>query len=273
LYYYGARFYDPALGRFASPDSIIPQTQGTQAWDRYSYTFNNPVKYNDPSGHCPWCVVGALAGAAVGYGAQVYNNYQNGATGSAAWTQNISAEPIVGGALIGAGAVMFAPAVVAAAGDVLVGAGVATGSTALFGVGMSAYGASTALGNAIAGAPAVTTAPTLSTPNEIGAWGEQQVGANLPVQIQQVRVPGAGRIYDGYFTNNPQAYLEVKTSTRGVVYATQAIRDQIATDSSVGANLGTSPTWIYVNARPSGPLVNLMQQNRIPWHQLNVPWE
>jgi hypothetical protein len=215
-----------------------------------------------------------LVGAAAGYGIQVYNNYQNGVTGSAAWTQNISAEPIVGGALIGAGAVIFAPAAVAAVGDVLVGAGVTTGSTALFGAGMSAYGASTALGNAITGAPAVTTAPALNTPNEIGAWGEQQVGANLPVQIQQVRpVAGQPRIYDGYFTANPNAFVEVKTSTQGAVYATQTIRNQIAIDSNFGANSEISPTWIFVNARPSGPLVNLMQQNRIPWHQLKVPWE
>ena len=55
LYYYGARYYDPQLGRFASPDTIIPQQQGSQAWDRYSYTNNNPVKYTDPSGHGAYC--------------------------------------------------------------------------------------------------------------------------------------------------------------------------------------------------------------------------
>jgi RHS repeat-associated protein len=50
LYYYGARFYDPALGRFISPDTMIPQQQGSQAWDRYAYVNNNPVKYSGPSG-------------------------------------------------------------------------------------------------------------------------------------------------------------------------------------------------------------------------------
>ena len=99
------------------------------------------------------------------------------------------------------------------------------------------------------------------------------MGENLPVQIQQVRVPVTGqtRVYDGNFTTNPQAYVEVKTSTRGVVYATQAIRNQIGIDSNVGANTGISPTSLFVNARPSGPLVNLMQQNQIPCHQLHVP--
>jgi RHS repeat-associated protein len=51
LMYYGARWYDPSLGRFNQPDLIIPPTQGVQAWDRYAYTSNNPLKYTDPTGH------------------------------------------------------------------------------------------------------------------------------------------------------------------------------------------------------------------------------
>jgi RHS repeat-associated protein len=51
LYYYGARFYDPQLGRFVSSDTIIPQQQGSQAWDRYAGMNNNPLRYTDPSGH------------------------------------------------------------------------------------------------------------------------------------------------------------------------------------------------------------------------------
>ncbi|WKZ38419.1 MAG: RHS repeat-associated core domain-containing protein [Anaerolineales bacterium] len=52
LMYYNARMYDPALGRFTSADTIIPPTQGVQAWDRYAYVNNSPVMYSDPSGHC-----------------------------------------------------------------------------------------------------------------------------------------------------------------------------------------------------------------------------
>jgi RHS repeat-associated protein len=51
LYFYNARWYDPVLGRFNQPDSIIPQIQGVQAWDRYAYSNNNPLRYNDPTGH------------------------------------------------------------------------------------------------------------------------------------------------------------------------------------------------------------------------------
>jgi hypothetical protein len=40
------------VGRFTQPDTIVPtSTQGTQAWDRYAYVNNNPVRYTDPSGH------------------------------------------------------------------------------------------------------------------------------------------------------------------------------------------------------------------------------
>jgi RHS repeat-associated protein len=56
LYDYGARMYSPALGRFLSADTIVPGAENPQAWNRYAYTFNNPLKYNDPSGHCPWCI-------------------------------------------------------------------------------------------------------------------------------------------------------------------------------------------------------------------------
>ena len=48
---YGFRRYDPELGRFISPDSIIPDPNNPQAWDRYGYVLNNPVRYTDPTGH------------------------------------------------------------------------------------------------------------------------------------------------------------------------------------------------------------------------------
>jgi RHS repeat-associated protein len=52
LYYYGARWYDSALGRWNQPDTIIPtSSQGTQAWDRMAYVNNNPINHTDPTGH------------------------------------------------------------------------------------------------------------------------------------------------------------------------------------------------------------------------------
>ena len=51
LYYYGARWYDPALGRFTQPDTLIPQPGNPLDWDRYAYVRNSPVNYTDPTGH------------------------------------------------------------------------------------------------------------------------------------------------------------------------------------------------------------------------------
>ncbi|MEZ4864110.1 MAG: RHS repeat-associated core domain-containing protein [Caldilineaceae bacterium] len=53
LYYYGARWYDPGLGRFIQPDTVVPNPGDTQSFDRYAYVNNNPLKYVDPTGHEP----------------------------------------------------------------------------------------------------------------------------------------------------------------------------------------------------------------------------
>jgi RHS repeat-associated protein len=51
LLFFNARWVDPVIGRFTSPDSIIPESQGVQAWDRYAFVNNNPLRYTDPNGH------------------------------------------------------------------------------------------------------------------------------------------------------------------------------------------------------------------------------
>ena len=52
LIYMNARFYIPGVARFASADTIVPNSANGQSYNRYSYTLNNPIKYTDPSGHC-----------------------------------------------------------------------------------------------------------------------------------------------------------------------------------------------------------------------------
>ena len=51
LMYYGSRWYDPYLNRWTQPDPIIPDPNNPQDYDRYAYVRNNPVNYNDPTGH------------------------------------------------------------------------------------------------------------------------------------------------------------------------------------------------------------------------------
>jgi hypothetical protein len=38
------------MGRFISPDTIVPNPANPQSFNRYSYCLNNPLKYTDPSG-------------------------------------------------------------------------------------------------------------------------------------------------------------------------------------------------------------------------------
>ncbi|MBI4332072.1 MAG: RHS repeat-associated core domain-containing protein, partial [Chloroflexi bacterium] len=53
LYYYGARYYDPGLARFASADPLMPRPADPQALNRYSYVLDNPLRYIDPTGYEP----------------------------------------------------------------------------------------------------------------------------------------------------------------------------------------------------------------------------
>lgn len=48
---YKARFYSPYLNHFIQPDSIVPYPFNPQAWNRFGYVHNNPINFNDPSGH------------------------------------------------------------------------------------------------------------------------------------------------------------------------------------------------------------------------------
>ena len=51
IYDYGARFYDPVIGRFLSADPIVPEPGDPQSLNRYSYVRNDPMTRIDPSGN------------------------------------------------------------------------------------------------------------------------------------------------------------------------------------------------------------------------------
>ena len=53
LYWYASRAYDPEIGRFVSPDPIVPEPGNPQSLNRYSYVYNNPLGYVDPTGRTP----------------------------------------------------------------------------------------------------------------------------------------------------------------------------------------------------------------------------
>ena len=52
------------ITHFSQPDTIIPP--GPQGLDRYAYALNNPIRYNDPSGHTACSAVPDLPGCGGG---------------------------------------------------------------------------------------------------------------------------------------------------------------------------------------------------------------
>jgi len=50
LIHLNGRVYDPAIGRFLSADPVVQAPFNAQSLNRYSYVFNNPLRFTDPSG-------------------------------------------------------------------------------------------------------------------------------------------------------------------------------------------------------------------------------
>jgi RHS repeat-associated protein len=72
LYKIGARWYDPVIGLWLTPDSLVPDVNNPIAWNGYAFNYNNPVNYVDPSGHFA-LPAGLLLIAAAGFlGGEIY---------------------------------------------------------------------------------------------------------------------------------------------------------------------------------------------------------
>jgi hypothetical protein len=130
--------YDVGLGRFISADTIVPEASQPQSFNRYSYGYNNPVKYQDPSGHFAWIPLGlaggALGGALYGYGSQVVHNLNQGMNLGQSLSTDIDLGKIVlytgAGALIGVGIGGLAVGVTAIVGVVAPPMAATVGTTA-----------------------------------------------------------------------------------------------------------------------------------------------
>ena len=63
----GGRIYDAALGRVLQADPFVQDPMSSQSFNRYTYGFNNPLSFTDPSGFISLRkVVGAVVGIVLG---------------------------------------------------------------------------------------------------------------------------------------------------------------------------------------------------------------
>jgi RHS repeat-associated protein len=64
-----ARLYDPVVGQMIGPDPLVSDATNLQAFNRYAYASNNPLKFTDPSGKSiilAAIIIGAVVGAYIG---------------------------------------------------------------------------------------------------------------------------------------------------------------------------------------------------------------
>ena len=85
LRYYNARYYDPNIGLFVSPDTLIPDALSLMDYNRYAYGRGNPVSNNDPSGHCTTSGDGSRADSDAGCWANVDEIYALWGSDGAWW--------------------------------------------------------------------------------------------------------------------------------------------------------------------------------------------
>ena len=77
LYYLNARYYDPETGRFISKDDVdYLEPDSVNGYNLFTYCYNNPIMYSDPSGNFVWGIIitAALIAIAVNHSISLIEN-------------------------------------------------------------------------------------------------------------------------------------------------------------------------------------------------------
>ncbi len=51
MYYLNSRYYDPAIARFLSEDTVTGDRNDPLSLNLYTYCHNEPLMYSNPTGH------------------------------------------------------------------------------------------------------------------------------------------------------------------------------------------------------------------------------
>ena len=212
----------------------------------YVYVGNNPVNYTDPTGHCPWCVVGAVGGGVIGgISGGWYGYKQNGCL----WcsdTMKYAGGGALGGAIIGG--TMGAGATYVA-GLTSAGASVAATNSALVGTATTLYAGGSGLSERLARA-AVTTGTGIqhgfshvNTWLRLGNWSEAAGGSGdrLRAIVEKVLIKPdevirgwemtrGKQVVDVFLQKIGEEWLAVyyNPATQQIVTTTQASAGQLA---------------------------------------------
>ena len=145
------RVYDPYLGRMLSPDPVVGDPLNGQTWNRYSYVYNNPLAYTDPTGYCPICLGEALSRIGNGIGKFLQRN------------------PLVGQALVIASAALCAGIAATTANFVVTGLSTGRLDLALQAAAVSAATATAdfGIGSTAAGMPGLDGVPSFLQPGAL----------------------------------------------------------------------------------------------------------
>ncbi|MBL7157320.1 MAG: hypothetical protein ISS92_04045 [Candidatus Omnitrophica bacterium] len=188
LYYYGARYYDPELGRFISADPTIQRPYDPQDFNRYSYCRNNPVRYIDPTGLSWWS---AFWNFVAGFFGAVVTVIVTAVTGG-----NIALGMAAGGAVAGA----ILGGVSGGWGGALKGAAIGFGIGLAVGTGVGVFGPAFGTAVALGGAAYAGTTGGLEglgdfAAGAVGAFAGYQTGQAIasglnlgPAQTNETRV-------------------------------------------------------------------------------------
>ena len=264
LVYLNARYYDPVLARFISPDWWDPNKPGVGT-NRYAYSDNDPVNKSDRNGHIWGHVGAALAGFGIGFGFDVgmqlaegkslgQVSYSGAVISGAAGAVAAVGIPAMGTGLTGKA---LAGATIGHAGQIAKGKNDPSENTPAKNIG-AAFGG--AFGGAIAGIPG------RSTGGSIGSKIAELLGLTIPTEAAVKGVEKTTEaIVDGPLGGlggggRSSSSSKPGSSTSPATAATMSnVTHSSASDNGrpgIGNVSGTRSEGLHITLSPSGTLVH-----------------